>query len=374
MEISLDAIDHNLSIIRNCVGPDRTIIATLKGDAYGHGIVETARALCAAGTDFLAVDSGNDARAIRTADVPTPILILGEWPPDHTLELALAGFIPTVGDWRALAALPRGPNQKKIFIKVDCGFGRFGIPLEQARRFVNFANAQESVDVVGLYTHLPFSHPDDRKWAEDQLRQFEALVGQLLSDGIRIPVTQALASTGIVTGMTDNLSAIAVGHLLFGLSPVTPELDHLFEGLELRSALNAIRTTLVHVGRRPENGNSAPYLRGGVSTTGVVPIGLAHGYPSAAQGRTAKMILRNRQVPVLRVCLSSTVLDLSETSDAQVGDEVLVLGESKARKISIETMARWQGASVLSALTRLGGGIPHYYFRTNASTTAAVGS
>jgi alanine racemase len=360
IEISRGAIAHNVAAIRYAVGAGRTIIATIKANAYGHGSAGVARILAECGVGYLAVDTPADARSAGATG--KPVLVLNEVPPAVAADLARQGFIPTVTTTAALDAVAAaGPPSPPVFIKVDSGFGRFGVPLADARSFVAEARSRNTITVDGVYTHLPFSDDAGRRWADARLAQFEHLIEVIESDGGPVPVTQATASPGVVAGASDRLNAVAVGHLLFGLDPMKAEFSHRFEAFGLRPALRAIRTLLVKASTAPPGDEAALYLRHGVTRTGVVPVGLSHGYPSPVGGTTATMLFAGRPVPVLRVCLSSTVLDLSRFPDAEPGDEVLLAGPTDGTAISIADVARWRNASLLAALTALGSGLGHRY-------------
>ena len=364
MEVDLDAIAHNLAVVRERAARGRTLIAVLKAGAYGHGAVEVARTVSAGGANMLATGSHDEATAIRAAGVRTPIVLFGTSLPDAAVAAARAGFIPSLDSAEVVTALSRAADaETPIVIKVDSGFGRLGVPLGQACDFASWAATQPHIKVHGIHTHPTFADAGGREWASVRLREFEHLIDELAARGIQVPVTQALTSPGVVTGLSDRLTAIAVGHLLFGLSPVARDLAEAFQIFGLRPALHAVRTTLVHVGRRPEGDTAASYLHDGVATTGVMPLGLWLGYRTPATGRAAAVLVRGRRVPVLRFCLDNSVLDLTGVEDAAVGDEVIALGAQGGERITLAEIAEWQGVSPLVVATGLGARIPHRYVR-----------
>ena len=362
MEVDLDAIAHNLAVVRERAARGRTLIAVLKAGAYGHGAVEVARTVAAGGADLLATGSHDQATAIRAAGVGSPIVIFGASLPEAAVEAAAAGFLPSVDSAEAVTALAQAASaETPIVIKVDGGFGRLGVPFRQARDFVSWAASQPHIKVQGIHTHPTFADAEGREWASARVREFEDLIDALAAEGIEVPITQALTSPGVVAGLGDRLTAIAVGHLLYGLSPVAGDLAAAFHAFGLRPALQAIRTQLVHVGPRPDGDAAASYLRDGVETTGVMPLGLWLGYRAPAQGRAAVVLVRGRRVPVLRFCLDNSVLDLSEVADAAVGDEVIALGTQGEERITLDEVAEWQGVSPLVVATGLGARLPHRY-------------
>ncbi len=363
MGVDLGALRDNFIEIRRRVGAERKIIAVLKANAYGHGAVEVARRLSGLGVHSLATGSFSDAVSVRRAGVTIPILFLGSSPLDTIPELLSHDLIPSVDTVEVARAVSEaaGNGVSSIFVKVDGGFGRFGVPLGGASVFIRHVADLPGIVIEGIYTHLPFSDTRGRDWSRLRVAAFEELVAGLAADGWRIPVTQAVASPGVVCGFTDSCNAVACGALLHGLAPVAPGIGDMSG---IRPLVRSIGTRLLHVTRRPDGRNretDAEYLRHGVRATGTVSLGMSTGYRTSVPGRTAFMLLRGRRVPVLRVCLENTVLDLSAIDDPSPGEEVLALGRDGDEEITLEEMAEWGAVSPLSLLTSFDGRLSRRY-------------
>ena len=141
IEFDAEALRHNLSIVRKSLTPGTQIIASVKANAYGHGIIPVSQVLEREGVEMLATGSFSDAQEIRRVGVKTPILMLAGTLPGGMKNLIQEGFIPTVYDLigaRSAAAAAKAIKddyQHPIFIKVDCGMGRLGISLPDTLRF-----------------------------------------------------------------------------------------------------------------------------------------------------------------------------------------------------------------------------------------------
>ena len=318
-EFDIGVLEGNLREIRRRVGPGPRIIATIKAGAYGHGAVEVARALAAVDTYALATGSLEDAVAIRRSGIPARILILGGRLPDAVPYLLSHELMPSIADMQtARVASEAADAPSPVFIKVDCGFGRFGVPLETARTFIGDVAALTNIVVEGVYTHLPFSDAAGREWARGRHAAFDGLIADLAASGLEIPVTQAISSAGIAAGLTDGCNAVAPGSLLYGLAPVAPDVGDMSG---FRTVLRAIGTRLIQVTERAAGRPSdvdAEYLRHGVTATGTVLLGMNEGYPAPATGRAAAMLMRGRRVPVIRACMENTVLDLSAIDEPRL--------------------------------------------------------
>jgi alanine racemase len=361
MHVDLDAIDANVALVRG-LAPGKAIIASVKANAYGHGIVPVARRLSDPGIEVLATGSFTDALAMRDAGIDTPILMMGGALPSAVPELVRHGLMPTVHCQELADAAASGPAPRaRIYIKVDCGFGRLGVPLRDAHRFVMAVARMPRIEIAGLYTHLPFSDAVGREWARERIARFDELVAALARDGLDVPVTQARASAALLTGITDRCTAVSPGALLYGLAPTDPGLADL---PGLRPVMASVRTRLIQISpfasdRTPGfEGRYASRVR---STTGVVPFGRVDGNRAPLQGSGAFMLVDGITAPILGVSLEHTVLDLSDVPAPVVGQHVVVLGESGHARITVENIAKWQGMGVNDVLMSLNGRVPQVF-------------
>lgn len=360
MEIDLGAIAANFREFRQRLGAGRRMIGVIKADAYGHGAVEIARTLSALGVDFLASGSLKESAAVRRAGISTPIILLGALTGEAIHDVIRHPAIPSVDSMAIAEELSRAATAPlPVFIKVDCGFGRFGIPIAEAVAFVEHVLSLPRLKIEGIYTHLPFSDERGRDWAARQTLVFDRLIVELAARGLAVPVAQSQASPGLSVGLADNGTATALGHLLYGLSPVNTELAAASTTPVLRPGLKSVKAKLIHAGEPPEGAAAAPYLRGHYGRLGVVSIGIQHGYRPTSNA--AHVIICGSEVPLLRVCLENTIVDLSRASEAQVGDEAIVVGSNGHTSISLQDLAKWQATSQLALLTAFGKSLTRTY-------------
>jgi alanine racemase len=350
MWIDLEALEHNVRTLRAQVGPETHIIGALKGNAYGHGAGPVARRLARLDVQYLSTGSLEDALAIREAGVELPILIFGGALPESLPLLVEHGLTPTVYSQAGAEAVSRAAARPTaVWVKVDAGLGRLGVPIEQALAFIEHIARLDRLVVEGVYTHLSFHDRAGRDWARERLAAFDAFLESLHAAGIDVPIAQALASSGLIAGLASRANAVCPGHLLYGLSPVEPEVAGIGP---YRPVLRAITSRLIHVGTThdaaPGLGDSAP------RRIGVLPLGLADGYrPIVAPG--ASTLIAGRRAPIRGVSLEHMVLDLSDLADTSVGDEVVLLGRSGDGEITLGDLAAWQGTrphQVLMAFDR----------------------
>jgi alanine racemase len=358
MRIDLDALDANLATIR-ALAPGMAIVASVKANAYGHGIGPIARRLAARGVEVLATGSISDAHAMRDAGIATPIPMMGGALPSAIPELLRHDLIPTVhGPELAEAVATNATRRMPIYVKVDCGFGRLGVPLREGHRFLLDLARHPRIEIAGLYTHLPFSDAAGRDWARERIGRFDDLVAALEKDGLHIPITQARASSALLAGIADRCTAVSPGALLYGLAPLDTGPARL---PPLAPVMAEITSRLIQVSPSASDrtpGFEGRYARRVRGATGVVPFGRVDGNRMPRADSGAHMLVAGAKAPILGVSLEHCVLDLSDAPNARVGDVVTVLGRSADHAIAIEDIARWQGAGVNDVLMSLDGRLP----------------
>ena len=180
--------------------------------------------------------------------------------PEGIAELLRHGLIPSVYNLEMARAVSDGAEKPApVFIKVDCGLARLGVPVDQARDFVKAVAALPNIVVEGLFTHLPFGDAAGRDWARSRLERFDELIGQVKRSGIDIPITQSLASSGVACRLPTTCNTVCTGHLLYGgLARVPPELGDL---TGFRPVLKAVKSRLIHVARKTPRGGGRRHGR-----------------------------------------------------------------------------------------------------------------
>ncbi len=352
-DIDLAALAHNLALVRRLAGR-RRLIASVKANAYGHDAVAVAREFARLGVDVLWTGSIDEALAIRAAGIDARILLFGGYLPDDIPALLRHGLTPTVYDRagaQAVSAAAAVPTP--VYLKVDSGLGRLGVPIADAGELVEEIAALPRVVIEGIYTHLPFCDAAGRDEARVQAEAFAALLQRLAAKGIDPPVTQLWASSGLLAQLPDACNAVCVGHLLYGLSPVSREVA---SADELRPVMRAIKTRLIHVVHRSAGeARDGAYGMRNAQVTGVVPLGLGDGMRNAIAGQSMSMLVHGRRAAVLGVSLEHTTLDLTGIESAQVGDEAILVGRSDDIANSFQDLARWFGCGELEAVMSFSG-------------------
>jgi alanine racemase len=363
MGIDLDAIEQNyLEAVRRA-GPARRVIASIKANAYGHGVLEVARLL--EHHEVFACWTGHvpEAIALRRAGITSRIIMFGGYLPQAIPTLRQYDLIPTVYDDAGLAAAAQAARAAPvpIYVKVDAGLGRLGVALSSARDFLRRVAATSALRLEGVYTHLSFKDRRGEAWALDCSARFQALLVALREDGIEPPVTQLWGSSGLLAGLPDMTNAVCLGHVLYGLSPVMPEVA---TSNGFRPACRSLICKLIQVAQHPPGdpmGFLGVYRSAHAMTTGVVALGLGEGMRRPAPGATPQALVRGQRVKLVGTSLEHSVIDLSGVAHAQVGDDVVFLGRQGNHEITLQDWAEWLGCSPLDVVMSFGGRVPTRY-------------
>lgn len=360
MEIDLAALASNYRQVER-LAKGREIIAAIKADAYGHGAVAVARELGRLGCSLLGTGSFAEALAIRAAGIDTAILMFGGYLPDGMATLHQHGLIATVHSPEGATALARlaGGAPVPVYVEVDGGLGRLGVPMDQAVAFVRQVAAMPGVKLEGVYTHTPFSNAAGQRWAEGNLAAFERALQQLQQYGVKLPVTQGIASPGLLHETPDRCTAVCPGQLLYGFAPVAGDAPH----AGFQPVAKAIRARLVHVQpNQPARamGSGGVYALPAGHTTGVFPFGLADGNRNPTGGKIAHVLWQGRKARVVGVSLEHCTLDFGPGVRPQVGDQVTILGEDGGERITLGDLATWQGVRPIDVLMTLTGRLPRF--------------
>lgn len=345
-EINLTAIQHNLLAITKLLSPDVRIMAAVKANAYGHGIVEVAKVMEENHADYLGVARIEEALVLRESGVGLPILILGYTPPSQFPALCdydITQTIFTLEDAQMISscALSKG-KRAKIHIKIDTGMGRLGMVFDNPERLsMNIERIVKfpHLDVEGIFTHFASADTPDKSSTQHQLNLFTDLLNALQKKRIEIPLKHAANSAAIMDLPETHLNMVRPGISLYGLYPSPHVLKH---KINLIPAMT-LKTHIVHLKNVPAGfkvSYGSTYETSRKTTIATVPIGYGDGYNRLLSSR-GTMLVSGHRVPVVgRVCMDLTMLDVGEAgTDLKVNDDVVVFGCQGSACVSIDEIA-----------------------------------
>lgn len=364
VEVNLDALGHNVAIVRRLVGADTRILFIVKADAYGHGAVEVAREAVRAGVHMLGVATVDEGLELRAAGIDAAILLLSPALPEEIPALFQAHLRTTIPDLAFAMRLSEAARQRQavvpVHIEVDTGMGRSGFLAEESLEAIAKVSQFPGILVEGVFTHFPVSDTDP-DFTREECRLFVAVVDALRRSGMQIPLVHASNSAGILNLREADLDMVRPGGMLYGCLP-----DPVLDGVAPLRPVMSFHARLVQVRRLPPR---TPISYGGDVFTcrealvGVVPVGYGHGLSRSYSGR-GRMLFRGRAVPILgRVTMDMTMLDLSDFDSPRVGEEVVIFGRQGDAAIGVDEIAAATGVIAYEVLCGISKRVVRVYRR-----------
>jgi alanine racemase len=388
VEVDLEAIRRNLARIRSLVEPAR-ILAVVKSEAYGHGLVPTARLAVQEGVWGLGVATVEEGLALRAAGLGQPVLVLGPVLPaqmDAAIEagLALVVFDLPLAVELSRRALARG-RRVPVHVKVDTGLGRLSVATDQAACFVQELRTLPGLDLEGIYSHLADAEGLDQSYTLLQYRRFRDCTEALERQGLCPPLRHLAGSAAAMLLAPTRLDLVRLGIAMYGLWPAAETRllmlardkdlhDILADQMENGAGTDALegflvpaltwKTVVVQVKEVPAGsfvGYGCTFETRRPTRIAVLPLGYYEGYDRRLSN-CAEVLIRGQRAPVVgRVCMNLTMVDVTDVPGASPGDEVVLLGQQGSARISAEEMAARVGTINYEVVTRIPRHIPRLY-------------
>lgn len=358
--IDVDAIRGNVAHLKSRLVPKTLFMAVVKADGYGHGAVQSARAAVAGGADWLGVARLAEAVALRDAGFRLPILVFGYLFPEDAVLASDLDLTATVYNEKMARefSLALAPHKKRlrIHIKADTGMGRVGLTAWDnpgCAREILAIHRLPHLLVTGLYTHFSSADTPEDGYTRLQIQRFSDLIHSIRASGADPGICHAANSAGLIHFPASHFDMVRAGIAVYGLYPDNCERA---ESISLGPAM-ALKSVITMVKPVPKDFHVSygrTYTTPAPTRLAAVAIGYADGY-SRAFSSCGRMLVNGEEVKVAgRVCMDQTLVDVGHIPSVQAGDEVVVVGRQKGKKLSAETQARSIGTinyEVVSGLT-----------------------
>jgi len=340
--IHLDRLAQNVDRIQEQTG-DRSLLAVVKADGYGHGAVPVARTCLDRGADMLGLASTDECRHLREAGIDAPMLILGEVIEDEIPDLVEHWIRPTVQDPDRVDAIAREATRLDeslpVHLAVDTGMHRLGADPDRVPALARRITDHASLRLEGLSTHFSSAYrADGRAYTDRQLRRFNDVLDACLEQGFTFKYVHASNSGAVFRYPEAHFTMVRPGISLYGMTP--GELSEMETELEPVLRLCA---RLLHLKEVPEGepvGYGRAYQTERHTTVGVVSVGYNDGYPFQASG-DAEVLLRGKRCPVIgRVTMDYTLIDATDVPEASVEDRVTLIGREGGEEIRAAELAQ----------------------------------
>jgi len=356
--VDLNAIKHNIQMLKESSGTK--LLAVVKADAYGHGLVPVAKAALSAGADYLGVALLEEAIALRESGIDAPILAWLVQPGsdfkkaiDLDIELAAASLA-------ALKEISEASSQKRarVHLEVDTGMTRGGFLSEWDHIDVEDV---KNIEIVGIFSHFARADEPDEKQNQDQLNRFNEMVARINSLGFTNVIRHLSNSAATLKNPAAAFDMVRTGIAMYGLSPDVKTLGN-SQSLNLRPAMQ-LRAALYLVKDVPANtpvGYGATEFTTSDTKLGLIAMGYADGIPRIAHD--AGVWFSGKKSPIIgRVSMDQFVVDLGETSKAKSGDWVVIFGNGSHTEYTADDWGAASGSINYEIVTRIGPRVPRIY-------------
>lgn len=330
--IDLDALAFNFQRSKQFIGSDLKYMAVVKADAYGHGAVECAKRLEQVGVDWFGVAIPEEGVELREAGITTPILCLGSFWPGQERSLFESSLTPVIFNIAAAESLNGYARERsvsiEIHVKIDTGMGRVGVRFENAAEFAKSVKSLDHLSVTGIMTHFASAEdPTEIDFTSLQIERFNSAVEAFRTAGHDPKWLDLANSPGAIAHPDSRGNLVRLGGALYGLlddiMPADTPSPVLTPVLSLRSKIADIKS--VPAGETLGYGRSFTTDRD--SKIALVPIGYADGYPRGLSN-VSRVAINGTFSPVVgRISMDWTLVDVTDSPRAKIGDDVILIGE-----------------------------------------------
>ena len=372
-EISLEAILHNLQVIRRHVGGKRMVLAVVKSNAYGLGAVPISKALQKAGTEWFGVTCANEGIELREAGIRKRILVLtGFWPGEEKrlFENHLTPTVTRVSDVahleRAAKSLRRKSRRVPFHLKINTGMNRLGIMPSEVDAFAAALADAPHLALEGTFTHIASADDFRAQQTTDQETQFRECLARLRALNISPGIVHIANSGAICARPSTWEDMVRPGAILYGYhqSFEPPEKKREIMGIMPLEPCLSLRARIISLRELPAGeavGYGARFVTSRPSRIAVMNAGYADGVVRQRTNRGCAL-LHGRRVPLVgTISMDLTTLDVTDVPEAALGDVITIYGKDGNAAIEVSDVAPEIGTVTSDLLCALGRRVPKYY-------------
>ena len=358
--VDLSAIKFNVELLKKTSGTK--LLAVVKADAYGHGLIPVAQAALSAGADYLGVALLEEAVTLREAGISAPILAWLVQPGSDFAQAITLDIDIAAASLQALSEISLASQQvqkkARVHLEVDTGMTRGGFLAEWDQ--LGAAHVQD-IEIVGVFSHFARADEPAEKQNQDQMARFTEMVAKLEALGFSHLIKHLSNSAATLKNHAAAFDMVRTGIAMYGLSPDVTTLGTssalaLRPAMQLRAALYLVKD--VPAGTPVGYGASESTSRD--TRLGVITMGYADGIPRIA--RSAGVWHNGKRAPIIgRVSMDQFVVDLGPDSKAQSGDWVTIFGNGSHREYTADDWGAASQSINYEIVTRIGPRVPRIY-------------
>lgn len=361
IQVDLKAIAHNAKLLKKETAQEKHMLAVVKANAYGHGIVQVANVVLRNGADHLGVAIPEEGETLRSAGITAPILVMGGVNEKGAAASVKWDLIQTVFDPERLFMLEKAAaeqgKQVQVHLKIDSGMGRIGVRSEgEVAEILSALKKCPHVRLTGAFTHFADADGEEETYTRRQMARFENLAA-MLPEGIMLHAAASAAAARFVEARYD---MVRQGIALYGCAAGNSTFD-------VQPALSW-HTEIVYL-KSIEAGECVSYgctfTADKKTRVATLPVGYGDGYSRALSGKAQVLIAGKRCRVLGRVCMDQIMVDVTGLSneEAYTGAPAVLLGGQGNERITADEMAEWAGTISYEMLMSATARVPVMYLK-----------
>lgn len=354
--VDLGAYAANVGVVRRMMGSDVKLLAVVKANAYGHGLLPVARAAEKAGADWLGVAIAEEGEALREAGIRLPILVLAPVNGPGALAAVRCGLTLSVFTPAHIRDLQSAANatgrEASAHIKLDTGMNRVGVKTEQElSALLEAANSARGVKITGAFTHFADGGNPDTRFNDGQLARFGEFTS-LLPPGLLIHA----AASATLPRPDARFGMVRAGISLYGYASV-PYSERMHPVLTWEAEISHVKD----IAAGEAVGYGITYRARGPVRVATISAGYGDGYSRSLSDK-GQVLVNGRRCPIIgRLCMDQMMADVSGVGPVGVGDSAVLLGKQGEEHILADEIAGWMGTISYEVLLAISQRVPRIY-------------
>lgn len=367
--IDCSALTHNIHQFRRLIGKKRKLLAPVKANAYGHGILEVSNIALKAGTDWLGVHSLEEGLLLRKEGLNCPILVVGYVALEDLREAVLQDLRLTVYNFETIDRLAQVclELRKKVLlhVKIETGTYRQGVREQDVLPLIKKAQESSELVIEGISSHFAnIEDTTDHTYARFQLENFKRIIQSLEENKINVPVKHTACTAAAILFPETYYDMVRVGIGMYGLWPSKETylscLLQQREPIHLKPVLSW-KTRIAQIKKVPRGtfiGYGCTYRTTRETVLAVLPIGYYDGYDRSLSNSSYVLVRGNRAPLRGRIAMDFIMVDITDIPGVELEDEVVLIGQDGDEVITADSLASLVGTINYEIVTRINPRIP----------------
>ncbi len=364
--VDLDAVAHNMKMMKDSLAAGVGIFGVVKMDGYGHGAVPVARAM-EPYVDGYAVATAQEAIQLQYHGICKMILVLGPIHQEYYREAILREIrIPVFTRKQAAALSEQAVSLGKeavIHLALDTGMNRIGMkPDVQSVQLVEEISRLPGLRIEGLFTHFAKADEEDKTATKRQIEHYDNFCRMLKTRGIEIPMRHVSNSAAILDMPEAHYDMVRAGIAAYGLYP-SDEVDRQRISLKPAMGLTCFITYIKEIQPGSQVSYGGHFVAEKPMRIATISVGYGDGYPRNLSGR-GRVLIHGKSAPILgRVCMDQTMVDVTDIPEAEEWDPVTLIGADGDEQITVEEVAKACGGFHYEIICSLGKRVPRVFLK-----------